>query len=62
MHAASLALLALTLTLLDAAAVGAAKRKPCGDTSWVVEDAPILPDDASLQATARSPSAAAVRR
>lgn len=49
MHAASLALLALALTFLDAAAVGAAKRKPCGNTSWVVEDAPILPDDASLQ-------------
>jgi hypothetical protein len=49
MHAASLALLALALTLLDAAGVSAAKRKPCGDTSWVVEDAPILPDDASLQ-------------
>lgn len=36
MHAASLALLALTLAVLDADAAGAAKRTPCGDTAWVV--------------------------
>lgn len=40
--------LALALVLV-ASAAQAAKRKPCGDTSWVVADAPIVPGDTTLQ-------------
>jgi hypothetical protein len=38
----------LAVTLLPAPADAARKRPPCGDTSWVVADAPIVPGDESL--------------